>query len=321
MELQKIDVYDYSHQIFRIIHHGTIVNALEMQLIYDDSNESCYVSENFNFNNESDDFWKSVLSKYQNKMLLTAIVLRNDPIITFRVSTKNFIDSTHLKKLCFVFHRNDNGRILKEMNREVVINVRDINGNIAARSVLTGLHGYNIRGKITIPTDINEFRIEIKLKMECEKIPDNFTPSCILSISDMWLEHDIYNERVESLNDSSDPEIPDDNPNDYAHAVTPETLHGIPYTKIWFNEEGIIYRGEHTYASEIPISAEDDTSIRDKVEDILSKLPKLENNKIMIIDNGNIIKTEDKPDVSDIPYLLIGENMNIECEPLPEIEN
>ena len=325
--LPSINKKDVVNHLYGILHHGRFVNQIETQIMNDDTESSCLVSENFQYNEYQDDtFWKNVMSDYQNDMFVFAIALgRTDPIVTLRVSTKTFIDSKKLKKLCFVFHRNDNGRKYEPMIRETVINIRDDNGDIAARSVLTGLHGYNMRGKIEIPNDLDLFRVEFKTSFNCKNIPNDFIPSCITAISDMWLEERQNQWMViKNLHDSSDPEPDSSSPNpdepdenEYAHAVTPEVPHGLPYEKIWFNEDGLIYRGSHVYASEIDTSTTDTTSIKDRLSQIENKLPEnMTPNKLIVTNDISHIEVFDKLTPEDLSYMTLFDDESVPVDPL-----
>ena len=326
MALPSISKNDIGKHLYWILHHGKFANQIEWKVINDDTETSCLVSEDFQYSDyQEDPFWKNVMTNYQNDMFVFAIALgETDPMVTLRVSTRTYIDSTELKKLCFVFHRNDNGRKFEPMERETVINIRDSSGAIAAKSVLTGLHGYNIRGKIEIPDNLDSFRIEFKTSFNCKTIPSDFIPSCITAISDMWLEEkeDSW-EKIESLNDTSDPEPespdPDPNPEGYAHAISPEVPHGVPYEKIWFNEEGLAYRGDHVFATEIDVSDTDVTSIKDKLNQVIKTLPDLMTpDKVSVTDNESHVAIIEEISSEDLDYLMIMDDDDlIELKPIP----
>ena len=324
MTLPSISKNDIGKHLYWILHHGKFANQIEWKVINDDTETSCLVSEDFQYSDyQEDPFWKNVMTNYQNDMFVFAIALgTTDPMVTLRVSTRTYIDSRELKKLCFVFHRNDNGRKFEPMERETVINIRDSSGAIAAKSVLTGLHGYNIRGKIEIPDNLDSFRIEFKTRFNCNTIPSDFIPSCITAISDMWLEEkeDSW-EKIESLNDTSDPEpeSPDPNPEGYARAISPEVPHGVPYEKIWFNEEGLAYRGDHVFATEIDVSDTDVTSIKDKLNQVIKTLPDLmPPDKVSVTDNESHVTIIEEISSEDLDYLMIMDDDDlIELKPIP----
>ena len=313
--------------LYWILHHGKFENQIEWDILNDDTESSCLVSESFQYSSyQSDQFWKNVMSNYQNDMFVFAIALgKTDPIVTLRVSTKTFINSKKLKRLCFIFNRNDIGRKYEYMKRETVINIRDKTGAIAARSVLTGLHGYNIRGKIDIPDDLDSFRIEFKTQFNCSRIPNTFIPSCITAISDMWLEEQNYScLKTWNLHDTSDPEPGTDpnppEPDEYARSVTPEVPANTPYEKIWFNEEGIIYKGDHVYATNIQISESDETLITEKLDQVIKNLPdNLKPDRIVITDNMSHLDTIEEIKPYDFEYMALITKIdeNDEVAPIP----
>lgn len=326
MALPNINKKDIGKHLYWILHHGKFANQIEWKVINDDTETSCLVSEDFQYSAyQEDPFWKNVMTRYQNDMFVFAIALgQTDPIVTLRVSTKTFIDAKKLKKLCFVFHRNDNGRLYAPMERETVINLRDSVGDIAARSKLTGLHGYDMRGKIIVPDDLDAFRVEFKTSFNCSRIPDDFVPSCITAISDMWLEEkEATTIKVLNLHDTSDPEPespePDPNPDGYAYAITPEVPYGVPYEKIWFNEEGLAYRGEHVYATEIDTSDTDVTSIKDKLDQVMKTLPEIMTpDRVVITDDKSQVTISDKVASDDLNYMTITDDDDVVIvDPIP----
>ena len=326
MALPSINKKDIGKHLYWILHHGKFANQIEWKVINDNTETSCLVSEDFQYSAyQEDPFWKDVMTTYQNDMFVFAIALgQSDPIVTLRVSTKTFIDAKKLKKLCFVFHRNDNGRLYEPMVRETVINLRDVTGAIAARSKLTGLHGYDMRGKIEVPDDLDSFRVEFKTSFNCSRIPGDFIPSCVTAISDMWLEEKEPSfGKILSLNDTSDPEPdspePDPNPDGYAYAITPEVPSGVPYEKIWFNEEGLAYRGDHVFASEIDTSDKDVTSIKDKLDQIQKSLPgSMTPDKLVVTDVKSQVSVSGDLTPEDLNYFILSDNEDlIPLNPIP----
>lgn len=312
---------DHNHLKW-IIHHGKFEKDIEWKTISALSPDDCLVVENLNHTEYDGTFWEDVVTPYQDKMLLCAIAYSGKaPIVRVRVSTDSFIDCKNLKKLCFVFHRNDNGRKLDTMTREIWVYVRDKNGDIAARSKLTGLHGYDIRGRIDLPDDLNEFRVEIKEEFNCSYAPDTFVPCCVTCISDMWLEEqDPLPYQILNQHDSSDPDESEPGPGpdpsaEYATAITPEVESGKPYTKIWFNEQGLIYRGDYYNATQIPMSATDQTSIYDKLTLIEKHLPSTRDPKRVVISNNEgALDVYTGMTTDDLPYLAYGLGEDTEKE-------
>lgn len=319
MPLPSANTPEFGKHLFWIIHHGSFVDSIEWKIHYDDTKSNCFIASSLKESDYSDDpLWNRVLSKYQIGKFTYAIAFNKDPIVDLRIDTVSFIECKELKKLCFVFHRNDNGRKLESMKRrECWIYLRDRNGNIAAKSKLIGLHGYDIRGRIDVPDDLTEFRVELKELFECNYAPNEIVPSIVTAISDMWLEDREYpGYKILSLNDDSDPEPsdepgpgPDPGPSEYATAVTPEVPDGIPYQKIWFNEEGLAYRGDRAFGTEYDVSSTDTTSITDKLKEVIPRLPDaLTPNKYVVSDsNGKFTAYTDGITPKDESFITIGD--------------
>lgn len=310
-----------------IIHNGELNKNLEWRN-YGKENTKFLIKEKFNYNDYKDDsFWKNVVSPYLNGMVVVSIAFdATYPIIESRLICDTIIETKGLQKLCFVFHRNDIGRDIKSFKRTCWIYIRDENGNIAAKSKIVGLNGFNIRGRIDIPNDLKKFKIEIKEKFDCKMSIDSRIPAIVTAISDMWLEDD--NNRVlfiSNLNDTSDPEIPIDGepdpepePTEYATAVTPEVPTNVPYEKIWFNIEGIITRGEHYYSDEIKVNINSNNTIYDELISIGQNIPSnLDGDSIVLSDADGKLYTDTDYSRYLLKRIAIGDSTNIVVDSIP----
>ena len=322
------------NKIRRIIYDGKFENEYTWQKTLDNTPADCFVSEDLSEDDYKEDpIWNRVFTKYQDGMLTFAVAFGGtDPVVKLRVSTVEFVNCRDLKKLCFVFHRNDIGKKLETLKRECWLNIRDSRGYIAARANLSGLDGYYIRGRIDLPDDLDEFRIEFVTSIDCSYAPSEYVPACVTSISDMWLEErDNIILKVQNLNDDSDPEPdptpgPDPGPEPsygYATAVMPETPADVSYTKIWFNHEGIAYRGEFTFADEILLSHEENANtIKQEFDKITPYLPEksFTANQVVISDEDGLMNTAPIPG-SDTDYVILTDiDSQIELEDIPDDE-
>ena len=90
---------------------------------------------------------------------------------------------------------------------------------------------------------------------------------------------------------------------------------GKPYTKIWFNEQGLIYRGDYYNATQIPMSATDQTSIYDKLTLIEKHLPSTRDPKRVVISNNEgALDVYTGMTTDDLPYLAYGLGEDTEKE-------
>ena len=82
----------------------------------------------------------------------------------------------------------------------------------------------------------------------------------------------------------------------FAHSVdhSSDNQANVPWTKITFNEEGVILRGEYATGEDIKVSTDDETTVAERIDEILKIIPNVENmesGKVVITDENGKIAT------------------------------
>ena len=137
-------------------------------------------------------YWSKIIPQPLESRFITAILTDRQPTVEARITSTDFIPCDLLKKLCFVYDRYDVGvKALPKgkFSPQVWLYLRSKTNKIITKRNLSDTYGFRIRGKIDIPDDVSEFRLEIILKLACNESLDYSYPAVIFGLSDMWLEN------------------------------------------------------------------------------------------------------------------------------------